>query len=248
MAILIWSAHVSASGQDAAILFGYTRSMRYLFVLLLSLSLSACGGYEMKNLAKSDVDLVADEFIAETRRLVEELTVKLYKRNPRELAKNPGMTVEMRLAQLRVHREQLDFEELAGRQETDALELVFNPHFDGDRVFALVVGLGGMLRHAYGYNPELFIFDRVQPEPLHTSAHNVEVLVWRLKNNRQADGSPFLVTSESRGVTDNHTFERRFGKIIILQEMMARIAGDADDRVVTRAVHTASSVFIPLPN
>ena len=221
--------------------------MRCLLVLLLLLCLSACGGYEVKNLAKSDVDLVADEFIAETRRLVRELAIKLYKRNPRELAKNPGMTIDMRLAQLRVHREQLDFEELAGRQETEALELVFNPHFHGDRVFALVVGLGGMLRHAYGYNHELFLFDRLEPEPLRTSAHNVEVLLWRLKNSRQADGRPFLVTSEYRGVTDNLSFERLFGKIIILQEMMARIAGDADDRAVTKAVHTASSVFIPLP-
>ncbi len=29
--------------------------------------------------------------------------------------------------------------------------------------------------------------------------------------------------------------------------MMARIAADADDRRVTRVVHAASSVFIPLP-
>ena len=164
--------------------------MRVLLVLLLPLILAGCGGYELKNLAKSDVDLVADEFIAESRRLVRELTIKLYQRNPSELRKTPGMTLEKRLLQLLNNPGELNFEELAGRQETDALELVFNPHFDGDRVFALVVGLGGMLRHAYGYNPELFMFDRLQPEPLRTSAHNVEVLLWRLKNTRQADGSP----------------------------------------------------------
>jgi hypothetical protein len=221
--------------------------MRFLLVLLLFFPLAGCGGYELKNLAKSDVDLVTDEFIDESRRLVRELTVKLYKRNPAQLRKTPGMTIEKRLALLQNTAGELNFMELAGRQETDALELVFNPHFDGDRVFALVVGLGGMLRHAYGYNEESFLFDSLQPEPLWTSAHNVEVLAWKLRNNRRSDGRPWLITSEYQGVTDNLSFERLFGKLIVLQEMMARIAGDADDRRVTKVVHAAGSVFIPLP-
>lgn len=221
--------------------------MRYLITALLLLGLGACSSYELKNIAKSDVDLVTDEFIEETRRLVRELAVKLYKRNPGELAKIPGMTIEMRLAQLQTHRGKLDFAELSGRQETDAMELVFSQDFSGDRVFALIVGLGGMLRHAYGYNHEHFIFDTLSVEPLWTSAHNVEVLAWRLRNNRQPNGEPWLVTSEYRGVTDNLSFERLFGKLIVLQEMMARIAGDADNRRVNKVVHAAGSVFIPLP-
>ena len=221
--------------------------MRLILITVLLGSLVGCGGYELKNLAKSDVDLVADEFIDETRRLVQELTVKLYKRNPAELRKIPGMTLEMRLAQLRATRGQLSFVELGGRQEVDALELVFNSYFKGDRVFALVVGLGGMLRNAYGYNAEVFMFDTLDADKLLTSAHNVEVLLWRLKNTRQRNGEPFLITSEYQGVTDNLSFERLFGKIIMLQEMMARIAGDADHRTITKAVHAASSVFIPLP-
>ncbi len=221
--------------------------MRILLLIVLCFSLLGCGGYELKNLAKSDVDLVADEFIDESRRLVRELTVKLYKRNPQELRKTPGMTIEKRLSQLTDSREHLRFEELAYRQEVDALELVFNPHFDGDRVFALVVGLGGMLRHAYGYNPEFFMFDSLDADKLLASAHNVDVLVWRLKNSRRESGDPYLITSEYQGVVDNLSFERLFGKLIVLQEMMARIAGDSGDRQVNTVVHTASRVFIPLP-
>ena len=221
--------------------------MRLIGLILIPFLLSGCGGYEIKNLAKSDVDLVADEFIDESRRLVRELTVKLYKRNPQELRKTPDMTIEGRLQQLRNRREELRFEELAYRQEVDALELVFNPHFSGDRVFALVVGLGGMLRNAYGYNAEFFMFDSLDGDKLLASAHNVDVLVWRLKNSRQDNGDPFLITSEYRGVVDNLSFERLFGKLMVLQEMMARIAGDATDRQVNTVVHAASRVFIPLP-
>ena len=43
------------------------------------------------------------------------------------------------------------FRELDGLQGIDAMNLTFDPDFRGDRVFALVVGLGGMLRQAYGY-------------------------------------------------------------------------------------------------
>ena len=192
--------------------------------------------YTYRDLSLGDID-----------RLVRELTIKLYKRNPGELAKIPGMTIEMRQAQLLANPGKLEFAELAGRQETEAMELVFNPHYEGDRVFALVVGLGGMLRHAYGYDDEHFLFDSLSPEKLWTSAHNVEVLAWRLRNSRRDNGDSWLVTSEYRGVTDNLSFERLFGKLIVLQEMMARIAADADDRRVTRVVHAASSVFIPLP-
>jgi hypothetical protein len=220
---------------------------RALLFLLILLALGGCADYELKNLAKSDVDMVADEFIDETRLLVRELTAKLYKRNPRELAKNPGMTIETRLGQLLNSPGALIFEELGGRQEIAAMELVFDPGYKGDRVFALVVGLGGMLRYAYGYNPEIFLFDSLEADRLIASAHNVEVLLWRLKNKRWSDNSPYLITSEYRGVVDNLSFERLFGKIIVLQEMMARIAGDASHRYLNKVVHTASSVFIPLP-
>lgn len=216
-------------------------------LLLFGALLAGCGGYEIKNLAKSDVDLVADEFIAESRREVRELLVKLYKRNPDQLAKIPGMTVEGRLAQLRVARGQLDFPELDNLQGIDAMNLTFDPDFQGDRVFALIVGLGGMLRQAYSYKPELFIHDQLNSAALMTSARNVEVLVWKLKNTRKPNGEPYLVTHEYRGVIDNLSFERLFGKLIVLQEMMARIAGDRDDRAVTGAVHAVSSVFLPLP-
>ncbi|MEE4277974.1 MAG: hypothetical protein V2I82_05845 [Halieaceae bacterium] len=214
---------------------------------LAALALSACGGYELRNLAKSDINLVTDEFIDETRRLVRELMVKLYARNPRQLERGRRHTVEARLQQLRDTPGPLVFDELGRRQEIAALELVFDPDFGGDRVFALVIGLGGMLRRAYGYDTQSYMFDSQNPDSLHTSARNIEILLWRLRNNRQTNGDPFLVTSEYRGVTDNLSFERLFGKLIALQDMMARIAGDAGDRRVTKVVHTATSVFIPLP-
>lgn len=72
-------------------------------LLLLLLLLQGCSGdssrpFEFKSLAKSDIDMVADAHVKAVKELVRELTIKLYKRNPRELQKGPaGMTVDHRL-------------------------------------------------------------------------------------------------------------------------------------------------------
>lgn len=221
--------------------------MRFLLITALIFFVTGCGGYQVKNLAKSDTDLVADEVIDESRRLVRELMVKLYKRNPNQLRKIPGMTIEGRLAQLKAHRRELRFAELDNLEGIDAMNLAFSPHYRGDRVFALITGLGGMLREAHGYKPEMFIYDQLNPEALLTSAHNVEVLVWKLKNTRKPNGRYYLISHNSNGVVDNLSFERLFGKLIVLQEILARVAGDANDRMITSALHTVSTVFIPLP-
>lgn len=223
------------------------RSAFLALVCLAAGSLGGCSGYRLKNLVKSDINLVTDDFIDETRRLVQELMIKLYGRNPGQLQQGSITTVEGRLHQLLSTPGPLAYRELGYAQEIAALELVFDPAFTGDRVFALTVGLGGMLRRAYGYSREAFMLDSLNAATLETSARNIEILLWRLKNNRQTDGEPFLVTSEYRGVTDNLSFERLFGKLIALQDMMARIADDAGDRRMNKVVHTATSVFIPLP-
>lgn len=221
--------------------------MRITLILFLTISLSACAGYELKNLVKTDVDLVTDEFISESRRAVQELVTKLYRRNPDELRKIPGMTVEGRLAQLTVHRYELDFLELNGMQDVAAMNLAFDPDYRGDRVFALAVGVGSMLREAYAYKPEMFFADSLESDVLLASARNVEVLLWKLKNARKPNGEHYLITHEYKGKVDNLSFERLFGKIIVLQEMMARIADDSSNRTVTTLVHAVSTVFIPLP-
>lgn len=221
--------------------------IRGLAAASLMLLVGACASYEVKNLAKTDIDLVADEVIIGTRDLVHDLTIKLYLRNPAQLRKTPGMTIERRLAMLRVNERELVFPELQGRQGIDAMDLAFDSGFHGDRVFALVAGLADMLRQSYGYKPEMYMLDQLNAEALATSARNVEVLVWKLKQTRRSDGRPYLITHERNGVVDNLSFERLFGKLIALQDLLAKVAADADDRLITTAVHTASTVFIPLP-
>ena len=52
------------------------------------------------SLAKTDVDMIADSSLRELNRLMGELLVKLYKRNPSQLDHAPGMSVGQRQVQI----------------------------------------------------------------------------------------------------------------------------------------------------
>ena len=85
-------------------------------------------------------------------RLLENLLVKLYKRNPRELLKVPGKSLEQRQQEIFTTPGRLLFVELDNRQGTDALDLALAPDYAGDRVFAVMVGLVGVVRSSYNWH------------------------------------------------------------------------------------------------
>lgn len=219
-----------------------------LFLLLL-LGLTGCSSSEfrLKNLAKTDVDLVTDLHLQQADQHLKELTIKLYKRNPRELKKAGGATIESRLQQLfdAVRPDQTG--ELEGAVDAEALLLTFEPDFSGDRVFALMSGLVGMLHTAYGNKEEFFMLSELDGQSLYNSARNIEILVWRLKHRLNEKGEPFLLTNSRSDEVNNLSYERLFGKLIAIQDMIARIAADKSKRRINFVVHNvASAAFLPV--
>lgn len=136
--------------------------MRFLIILSILMLSSGCMDqnakpFEVKNLAKSDIDMVADINLKTWRKLTRDLTIKLYKRNPRELRKVPGMTIERRLDQLfPIARLETGFAELNHLDGAEAIPLAFSDEFQGDRVFALMAGITGMLDRAYNGKRRFF--------------------------------------------------------------------------------------------
>jgi len=213
------------------------------------LCLPGCGSCPttLKKMAKTDVDMVADAHFSEVDHLLRDLTIKLYRRNPRELRKTPGATIQSRLRQLFESVPMPAFAELKGRHGTTAIDLCFQPEFEGDRIFALVAGLRGMMLSAYGNRGEQFLFDSLDPQALYHSARNLEIVVWRLSNFMNSDEEPFLYTNSLPGEERNLSFERLFGKLIALQDMMTTIAADGHQRVINKVVQSlASSVLLPV--
>jgi len=213
-------------------------------LLLPSCPFSPCA---WKNVAKADVDLVADAHYREVNDLLRTLMIKLYKRNPRELAKTPGATIQGRLYQVFAPVPLPSFAELDRRTGIAAIDLGFDPAFAGDRVFALTAGLQGMMLEAYGNRSEQFLFDTLDAQKLYNSARNLEIVVWRLSNRLGPDGAPLLLSNSRPGEEANLSFERLFGKLIALQEMMATITADRDKRTINKVVQSlASAVLLPV--
>jgi len=197
--------------------------------------------------AKSDTDLVADTGLREMNRLMEDLLVKLYRRNPRELHKVAGMTIDQRRDQIFDTPGRLIFAELDQRQGTDALNLAFAEDYSGDRVFALMTGLVGMVRSTYNWQDEQYLFDSLDPQAFFDCARNLEILAWRLSNKHDAAGELLLLTNGRQGEVENLSFERLFGKMIAIEDMMAFVVADKLKRGVNHAVQSmATAVFVPL--
>jgi hypothetical protein len=218
--------------------------------LILLPGVSGCTGRDrfLKNLAKTDIDFVADAHLREMNGLMQSLLVKLYKRNPRELQKASGYSVEMRQSQIFSTSVRLGFAELNRQQGTAALELAFDPEYSGDRVFAVMVGMVGMIQRSYNWQAEQFLFDSLDAQMLFNSARNLEILAWRLSNRRDARGDLLLLTNSHPGEEENLSFERLFGKMIAIQDMLAFIVAGKVDRGVSRMVQGAvsSAAFLPM--
>ena len=221
-----------------------------MIVAVVTLSvLPACGTrpFRLKNILKSNIDLVADAHLQEMNNLLRTLMIKLYKRNPRELQKISNKSIKSRLTQIFGQPGELKFEELNYKQRIEAMLLSFDERYQGDRVFPLMVGLVGMIRKSYNDQSEFFLLDTLDQQKLYNSARNIEILVWRLSNKQDQQGRLFFLTNEAEGQISNLSFERIFGKMIAIQDMMARIIADKTNRTINYVVHKlATATFLPV--
>ena len=221
-----------------------------LFCLIL---LGGCAPLQNKelriqNLAKSEVDMIIDQHIEAGRKLTRQLAIKLYKRNPRELAKAaPGTTLEKRLEQLLGKPRPIRHPELNNLYALDALPLAFDDNFKGDRVFALMVAITGMLHSSYNYRDEFFMLDEIDQQKLYNSARNLEKIAWMLHNQKYASGEPMILSDSISDDLVNLSYERIFGKLIATQDMMAEIVATSTDRSINRIVQgVATAPFLPI--
>ncbi len=222
--------------------------MMLAVLLLFGLILVGCSAtqFELKDLAKSDIDDVLDIHMEQVSTQLKQLTIKLYKKNPYELSKNPGQTIESRIEQIFTCPINKNIEELSNKESIDAILLGFEPDFSGDRVFAMMYGLYSMMHQSYKYKCELFMLDVLDEQDLYNCARNIEILVWRLKTRQRENGQLFILTNSFESKNKNLSYERAFGKLISLQDTMALIVSKRTGRLIKEVVHFAGMAFLPI--
>lgn len=230
--------------------------MKFRSTLLILLTLVVASGcapltnkeLRLQNLAKSEVDMIIDQHIKVGRELSRELTIKLYKRNPAELRKAaPGTTIERRLEQLLGTPRPIRHPEINNLYGLDALPLALDEQFKGDRVFALMIAVTGMLHASYHYRDEFFMLDEIDQQKLYNSARNLEKIAWHLHNAKDSTGQLLLLSDSISDDLVNLSYERIFGKLIATQDMMAEIVSSSTDRSINRIVQgVATAPFLPI--
>ncbi len=205
-------------------------------------------GTGISQIAKSDIDNVLDIHIQESQKLLRELMIKLYKRNPRELKKSQLKLPEEHLVRLFDLEHTWDFPELEGKYDVGLINLTFNKDYQGDRVFAFVAGLMSMIMKSYNYKSEFYMFDTVEPQKLYNCARNIEIAVWKLSNNTDSNGEPFLYSNSLPGEeVTNISYERLFGKLISTQDNITTIMAGKNNRTVKAVIQKmATAVFLPI--
>lgn len=205
-------------------------------------------GTGISQIAKSDIDNMLDIHIQQSQKLLRELMTKLYKRNPRELKKSELKLIEEQLVRLFELEHTWDFPELEGKHDIELISLTFDNDYQGDRVFAFVAGLMSMVMKSYNYQSEFYMFDTVEPQKLYNCARNIEIAVWKLSNDKNLNGEPFLYSNSLPGEeVINISYERLFGKLIGTQDNITEIMSGKNNRTVKRVIQKmATAVFLPI--
>lgn len=202
---------------------------------------------QLSDVAKTDIDVVAEFHLAATLADLRLLMYKLYRRNPRQWRQTGATSPDAITAQLFAAPTRLDFPELTGARGTDAVQLAFTDGFAGDRVLAFIGGLTTMIMAAYENQQEFFLTDQLDPQKLYNSARNVEIAAWKLASDRDPTGRLYLLSNSMDEGAPNLSFERLMGKLIGRQDMMAELIADGSSRTIRHIVQKmATAMFLPI--
>ncbi len=233
-----------------------------LAILFVAVLLTACGtqpiqrkdgsssarSFDMKDLAKSDVDNVIEMHQQEILASLKALTLKLYRRNPNEWRRGGHASAEAATAAL--------FEPLARWPQATQRDIpwqtfltdVWRPGYPDDRIKGLMGGLLTMHMAAFNHQTEFYLLTELNAQSLYNAARNTEAVAWKLASARTAEGAPVLLSnSMTPGEAVNLSFEREFGKLIGIEDTLARIVEDKSKRAIRfGVVNLASMIFLPI--
>lgn len=202
----------------------------------------------INQLAKADFDRMADMELESNTQSLRTLMIKLYKRNPHELAKSNHHSTEKMVAYVfdESTKHQWQFKQLQNKQDIEAIFLAFDANYQGDRVLAFIAGLQTMLVKAHNNKTAFYLTDNLDPQKIYNVARNIEIAAWKLSNSRDVNGNLYLLTNEINETDRNLSFEREFGKMIGRTDFYAIALAEKSQRLISRIAQSlASAVFLP---
>jgi hypothetical protein len=202
--------------------------------------------FDISAVGKSDGDMMAETNVRHSLRYLREYARKLYVRNPNQLQRGRYSDREAALNALFGPRRLTRYPGLNGKRSAEAIGLAFDEGFHGDRVAAFIEGLRTMMMDAYDGKDAFYLFDVLDPQKLYYLARNFEIAFWKLRHDRDSGGHLFLLSNSLQG-NGNLSFERLAGKLIALQDLMAKVVADGSNRQIKNVIQrVTSAVFFPI--
>lgn len=199
------------------------------------LGLAGCGAFTQTDRAQnyasrewlqSGTNRLANLALRDNLQSIRRVQLSLYRRNPREWRKWCATADEATQRTWDAVMNDRPLAELRGATSIDAVRLAFEPHYEGDRVAALVVGWAAMLKQANGDTWEQTLIDGVSAENAHRAARNVEISLWLLSARAGADGKPLLLSTEISERGRNLVVDRELSKVVGRLDLLAAQADE----------------------
>jgi len=232
-------------------------------VLLTVALLTACGGqaiqrkdgssnsvrsFSVRDLAKGDIDDVIEIHQKEVITILKTLTLKLYRRNPGEWRKSGFASAEAATADVFKALPVWHVSPYRDFAWETMLRDPWRDDFSGDRVKSLMNGLLVMHMAAFNHRTEFYLLTEMDAQKLYNAARNTEAVVWKLSTAKNPRGDIILLSNglDAHAVA-NLSFEREFGKLIGIQDALAKVIEDKNNRAIRfGVVNLASMVFLPI--
>ena len=109
-------------------------------------------------------------------------------------------------------------------------------------------GLLIMNMAAFNHQTEFYLLSELDAQKFYNAARNTEYVAWELATRRGQDGALLLVANASSdtGMTDL-SIEREFGKLIGIQDTLAKVIEDKTNRAIRfGVVNAAGTLFLPI--
>ena len=219
--------------------------LRLIAAVYITIAFGGCSNLSLqstvKNVAKNDIDRVADTSIKTLDDLLLETTLELYRLNPDELKKFSGMDLQSRTTQIVEYHTAVAYKELDYKQSVEAIRLALNPSYRGDRVFALMIGISSMLAISYNNQKEFFVTDQLDPQKLYDTSINLDLLHQTLM--KQDKDEPLFITDDEEQPRKIYIL---LNKMSAIQELIANVVANNEGRIINRALHGIATVFLPI--
>jgi len=234
--------------------------MKIITLFLILLLLSGCqtqipkeleqqqSEFKIDDIAKADIDMVAEVTMNQSMDYLKLLARKLYLRNPNQLHRAKINNIENAVSRIFSTPWPAKLPELGGKRSISAIHLAFDESFPGDRIAALVTGLRDMLLDTYSGNQEFYLYSYFDPQKIYNLARNFEVAFWKLNHDKNSKGQLFLLSNALDNPSiANLSFERLYGKLISLHDQMAVVIANSTNRHIKNIIQSAASmVFLPI--